>query len=126
MRSGRGIYVSAVVVAVALAFVAVATAQDPVQVAPQAFTQKIDNDSVRVLEYKSKPGDKEAMHAHGAAVIHSMNDCKLRYTFADGKVSEQEIKAGDVLWREGVTHSVENVGTTECHALLVEVKAAKK
>jgi hypothetical protein len=61
---------AAVLLFVALAFVALpAAAQDPVKAAPQAFTQKLDNDHVRVLEYRTKPGVKEAMHSHGPSVL---------------------------------------------------------
>lgn len=103
-----------------------AQAQDPVQAAPQAFTEKIDNDHVRVLEYRSKPGTKEAMHSHAAAVIYVISGGKFRSTTADGKTQEIEYKTGDVAWREALTHSGENIGTTEMRALIVEIKAANK
>ena len=103
-----------------------AKAQDPVKAAPQAFKERLNNDRVRVLEYHSKPGDKEAMHSHSDVVIIVVNGGKLKSTTADGKSTEVEYKTGDVLWREAVTHSGENIGTTEMHSILVEMKAAKK
>jgi hypothetical protein len=102
--------------------VTAALAQDPVKVAPQAFTVKLDNAQVRVLEYRSKPGDKEAMHTHPASVVYALSACRLRYTAADGKVSELDVKPGEVMWRDPFSHAVENTGTTECHSILVEVK----
>ncbi len=33
-----------------------------------------------------------------------------------------EFKTGDTLWREPVTHSAENIGTTQLHAIIVELK----
>jgi quercetin dioxygenase-like cupin family protein len=118
---------AAVLLFVALAFVALpAAAQDPVKAAPQAFTQKLDNDHVRVLEYRTKPGVKEAMHSHGPSVIYVVVGGKFRSTTADGKSQEIEYKTGDVVWREALTHSGENIGTTELRAILVEMKAAKK
>jgi len=102
--------------------VTAALAQDPVKVAPQAFTVKLDNAKVRVLDYRSKPGDKEAMHAHPASVVYALSDCHLKYTAPDGKTSEVDVKAGEPQWRDPFSHAVENIGTTECHSILVEVK----
>jgi hypothetical protein len=105
-----------------VAVMSAARAQDPVKVAPQAFTVKLDNAKVRVLEYRSKPGDKEAMHAHPASVVIAESACRLRYTSTDGKVTEVDVKAGEAQWRDPFSHSVENIGTTECHSILVEIK----
>jgi hypothetical protein len=33
-----------------------------------------------------------------------------------------ERKAGDVFWGEPITHGGENVGTTDVHAIIVELK----
>lgn len=113
--------------AVAFVFAAVpALAQDPVKAAPQAFTERLNNDQVRVLEYSSKPGQKEAMHSHPAILLVVLQGGKLRSTSADGTVKEIEYKAGDVMWRDAVTHTGENIGTTEMKSLLIEVKHGKK
>lgn len=36
---------------------------DPVQLSPQYYKVRLDNARVRVLEFRSRPGDKEAMHS---------------------------------------------------------------
>jgi hypothetical protein len=36
-----------------------------------------------------------------------------------------ERRAGEVSWRDFTTHSTENVGTTEAHALGIELKPCK-
>jgi quercetin dioxygenase-like cupin family protein len=92
----------------------------------QAFTEKLNNAEVRVLQYHSKPGDKEAMHMHAACVIYIINGGKFKSTTADGKSQVIEYKTGDVVWREALTHSGENVGTTDIRTILVEMKGAKK
>ena len=115
------------VLVVALVFATMsARAQDPVKVAPAAFTERLNNANVRVLEYQSKPGDKEAMHDHARSVIYVMSGGKMRFTAPDGKTNDVEYKTGDVVWRDPVKHSGENIGTTELHALLVEMKGTKK
>jgi len=113
--------------ALAIFFAATTTfAQDPVKVAPQAFKERLNNDNVRVLEYSSKPGEKEAMHSHSAGLIYVIQGGKFKSTAADGTSKEIEYKTGEVVWRDAVTHSVENVGTTDLKVLLVEVKHPKK
>ena len=39
-----------------------------------------------------------------------------------GETAEIEMKAGDVMWREPEEHAVDNIGSTEAHALLFELK----
>ena len=97
-------------------------AQDPSKVAANAFTEKINNDQVQVFEYRSKPGDKEAMHDHHANVVIAVAGGKIRFTTPDGKTQEREYKPGDVVFRPAGKHSGENVGTTEIHAYIVELK----
>ncbi len=114
-------------VAVALCVLTIhAGAQDPVKAAPKAFKEKLNNARVRVLEYHSKPGDKEEMHSHAAGVIYVVKGGKLKFTMADKTTKEVEFKAGDVIYREAVTHTAENVGKTEMEAILVEEKEMKK
>jgi beta-alanine degradation protein BauB len=115
------------VLAVPLVFAVMpAHAQDPVKAAPQAFKEILNNSEVRVLEYSSKPGQKEAMHSHPAILLYVLQGGKLKSTTADGTSKEIEYKTGDIQWREAITHTGENVGTTEMKSLLIEVKHAKK
>ena len=102
-----------------------ALAQDPVKAAPQAFKEILNNSEVRVLEYSSKPGDKEAMHSHPAVLLYVLQGGKLKSTAPDGTSKEIEYKTGDIQWRPAVTHTGENVGTTEMKSLLIEVKHGK-
>ena len=114
---------AALLVGSVIAVVAIASpGMDAVKVAPQAFTEKLNNDKVRVLEYRSKPGDKEAMHSHAGAVLIVVKGGKLRSTTPDGKSKDIEYKAGDVMWRDAITHTGENIGTTEMVGYLIEVK----
>ena len=46
----------------------------------------------------------------------------MKFTSPSGETAEVEIKAGDVMWREAEEHSTENVGTTDIHVLLFELK----
>jgi quercetin dioxygenase-like cupin family protein len=96
--------------------------QDPVQQSPELYSVLLENDEVRVLEYRLKPGQKEPLHSHPEGVVYGFNDSKIRVTSVDGKVTESAGKAGDVFWRQPVMHALENIGDRDVHSLAVEIK----
>jgi quercetin dioxygenase-like cupin family protein len=98
------------------------SAQDSEKVNPKLVKLKFENDRVRVLETMSNPGEKELTHSHPANVVYVIEGGKLRITNAEGKSTDVELKTGDTLWREPVTHSAENVGTTRVHTIIFELK----
>jgi len=104
----------------------VALAQDPVKVDPGKNKLVLENDRVRVYEVKNPPGGTLKMHSHPAHVVYFLDAGKAKFTNADGKVTEAEVKAGEALWSEPVTHRVENTGTTPLRAIVVELKDAAK
>jgi hypothetical protein len=124
MRKVTGVSLAAaLVVGSVIAVVAIASpGMDPVKVAPQAFKERLNNDKVRVLEYWSKPGSKEALHSHPAGILIVVNGGKFRSTTPDGVSKDVEYKGGEVVWRDALTHTGENVGTTELHTYLIEFK----
>jgi quercetin dioxygenase-like cupin family protein len=107
----------------AIATLAIAQPEmDPLKLSPQLYTARLENDRVRVYEYRIKPGVKEPMHSHPHGLVYVLAGGKIRSTSAAGVVSETESKAGDLMWREGLSHSLENVGSSEVHALSIELK----
>jgi quercetin dioxygenase-like cupin family protein len=106
----------------AVAGARVAPAQDPAVVNAKFVQVKVDNSRVRVLESVLQPGDKEQLHSHPAYIVYVVAGGKQRNHTADGKVTESELKTGDVLYREPLTHWTENIGTTPIHVILVELK----
>jgi hypothetical protein len=99
-----------------------AMAQDVVQVAPQLYKVLLENEHVRVVEYHSKSGEKAGMHSHPASIAYLFSPAKCKFTSPDGKTAEGEVKAGQVVWQDPVTHTTENAGTTNAHALVIELK----
>jgi quercetin dioxygenase-like cupin family protein len=99
-------------------------AQDPAVVQGSTVKVRFENEKVRVLEAELPPGVKEKQHSHPAYVIYVMAGGKVRNYAADGKITETELKTGDVLYREPLTHAAENIGTTTMHFILVELKTA--
>jgi quercetin dioxygenase-like cupin family protein len=103
----------------------VALAQDTLLVNADSVHLKLENDRVRVLESNLQPGGKEKMHSHPSYVIYVIKGGRVRIHNADGKTSETDLKAGDVIFRDPVTHWAENIGTTEIAEILVELKGQK-
>ena len=97
-------------------------AQDPVKVSPQYYKVLLDNDEMRLLEIRLQPGDKEPMHSHPPGVVYALSDARVKHTSAEGKSEETVLKKGEARWRDATSHTVENTGSTEVHALVVELK----
>ena len=97
-------------------------AQDVVQVAPDQFKMLLENEHVRVLEFRMKPGDKQEMHTHPATVHIELTPTKVKITNPDGKAVEVEGKEGETIWVDPVKHTVENIGNDEIHGYIVELK----
>ncbi len=97
-------------------------AQDVMKVAPESHKVLLENDRVRVLEYRIKPGKKDATHSHPDYIVYALTPGKFKFTLPDGKTFDREAKAGEVLFIEAETHATENVGSTEAHGLLIELK----
>lgn len=103
-----------------------AHAQDPVKLSPQYYKVLLENDQVRVLEYRLKAGEKEPMHSHPAGVVYVLSGAKLKMSYPDGRTEERAAATGETIWREPTTHAVENVGNTEAHAIAIDVKTPGK
>ena len=97
-------------------------AQDPLVVNAKTLRLKFENARVRVLEATLKPGAKENLHSHPSYLFYVIDGGNVRNHAEDGKVSESEFKAGDVIYRDPLTHWSENIGTTTIHLILVELK----
>jgi beta-alanine degradation protein BauB len=130
-RTGRKAYVPGmrliISVIAAFTFIAWATpvwAQDPAVVNSKTIKVKFENDRVRVLEAELPPGTKEQVHSHPAYVIYVLTGGKYRNYAADGKTTEGELKTGEVLYRDPLTHAAENIGATTLHLILVELKTS--
>src|SRR5215467_14264085 len=88
----------------------------------QRLTVKFENDRVRVLELRLKPGEGEGFHYHPQYLLYAITNYRVKNTAADGTSKIFERKAGDIFWGEPITHKGENIGDTEVHALIVELK----
>ena len=97
-------------------------AQDPAVVNAKTITVKFENERVRVLESQLPAGAKEQVHSHPANVVYVLQGGRIRNYAADGKATESDLKTGDVIYRDPLTHSAENIGDKAIHLILVELK----
>jgi quercetin dioxygenase-like cupin family protein len=111
-----------IIAALSFAFAHYAAAQDPAVVNAKTIKVKLDNDKVRVLEATLQPGDKENLHSHPASVVYVISGGKTRSHSVDGKITDTDLKDGDTIYRDPLTHWAENVGTTTIHLIIVEFK----
>src|SRR5437762_1913758 len=72
-----------------------AHAQDPVKTSPQYYKVLLENDQVRVLEYRLKAGEKEPMHSHPTGVAYVISGTKLKFSHSDGRTEERAAAAGE-------------------------------
>lgn len=91
-------------------------------VAPAGHRVLLENDRVRVLEVRIRPGETSGMHEHPPCVVYALSSARVRFAFPDGTGRESEIKEGDTNWSEGGWHEVHNVGSTEDLGIIVELK----
>lgn len=119
MQTKKTLFLSLIALA-CLSFVALA--QDPAPIYPDNYKVIIENDRVRVMDFKLRKGAKEDFHAHPAHVVYVLAGFKIMFHFPDGKTALRETKTGDVLFSEAVTHASENIGDTDAHGLLIELK----
>lgn len=110
------------IVLVLLTFAGAVHAQDPVPLYPENYRVLLENERVRVLDFQLKKGAKENFHQHPAAVTYVLAPFKIRFTFPDGTMKIREAKAGDVFYGEALIHASENIGDTDAHGILIEMK----
>jgi quercetin dioxygenase-like cupin family protein len=95
---------------------------DPVAADPTHFKVLLDNDRVRVLDFRARAGEKVPMHVHPDYITYDLNGGKTKFTYPKGQPVERETKPGDVMWHKAETHAGEITGGTDVHILLVELK----
>jgi quercetin dioxygenase-like cupin family protein len=95
---------------------------DALEAASNVYKLIMENDRVRVLDARFKPGEKAAMHMHPDHMVYIFNDGKLKLTPSKGKIQEVDLKAGQTIWMDATSHAAENLGKSDAHLLVVELK----
>src|SRR6266850_8180092 len=105
-------------------------ALDAMVAAPDHHEVLLENERVRVLDSRIKPGDTVPVHTHRwASVLYILGTSDfIRYdpegnVVFDSRTKESSIEAGTVTWSAPLSaHSVRNVGETEIRVISVELK----
>lgn len=98
---------------------------DALSQAPTRFRLLLENEHVRVLEYKLEPGEKDAWHTHPPKVSYVVTGGRLRIHLADGTHFDTDEAEGTAVWmNELPKHYAENIGKTAVKIVLIEVKVA--
>lgn len=96
--------------------------QDPVVSNPDAYSVLFENDRVRVLEYRDKPGHRTTPHTHPDSFMYTLSAFSRRL-HGGGTHRDVEMPAGHAGWLPAQTHAGENIGESETHVLFVELKS---
>ena len=102
-----------------------AVAQYAVTSDPRSFRVVLENERVRVLEYKSGPGFGvcgQGMHYHPERVTVALTDAKVKLTNPQGKMVVRDIPSGHVFFAQPETHSTENIGGARTRIYMIELK----
>ena len=89
---------------------------------PKHYTVEFENDRVRVVRIKYKPGEKSVMHSHPESVAVFLTDAHSKFTYPDGKSEDIKAKAGSVQHMDAFTHLPENTSKKPFEVIQVELK----
>ena len=98
-----------------------AIAQDRAKVIP-GMKVLLENKCVRVQYHDVAVGQIAPMHSHPNYIVYTLRPFKARIRLADGTQRISQRKSGEAYWNPPITHSVENLGKTPIHNLIVELK----
>ena len=99
-------------------------AQDRATVVP-GMKVLLENECVRVQYHDVAVGQSVPMHSHPGYVVYVLKSFRARITLPDGTQRVSAHKEGDAYWNPPITHAVTNIGDTDIHNLIVEVKSGK-
>lgn len=94
---------------------------DPTETDPDKYRVVFENERVRVLEYKDKPGERTSPHRHPDSVMYTLSSFERRLVHGD-RETDVRMEAGRVGWLGAQDHHGENIGATDTHVLFVELK----
>lgn len=95
--------------------------KDPVVSNPTLYRVVMENERVRVLEYRDRPGDRTTPHRHPDSVMITLSTFRRRL-HAPGGSRDVAMEAGTTAWLAAQEHAGENIGETETHVMFVELK----
>ena len=95
---------------------------DPTKSSPANYELLFENDRVRVLRMHLPAGERDNQHSHQDETVYFLAGGKARIYLLDGQAVEADLPDGHVMWHEAWTHTVENIGSSDITAIIVENK----
>ncbi|HEY7369041.1 MAG TPA: cytoplasmic protein [Thermoanaerobaculia bacterium] len=96
--------------------------RDPVATDGDKYKVVLENDRVRVLEYRDSPGQRTTPHHHADYVMCALSSFKRRFVLSGGREAVRDVPLGAVVYGPAQSHIGENVGSTDTHVLIIELK----
>jgi beta-alanine degradation protein BauB len=94
---------------------------DPTETDPDKYKVVFENERVRVLEYRDRPGDQTSFHRHPDSVMYTLSAFERRLIHGD-QHRDVHLEPGRVSFLAAQEHRGENIGSTDTHVLFVELK----
>ena len=72
--------------------------RDPVVTDGDKYKVLLENDRVRVLEYRDSPGQRTTPHFHPDYVLYALNAFTRKFVMGNGQEAVREVLPGQVVW----------------------------
>jgi len=96
--------------------------RDPAVTDGDKYKVVLENDRIRVLEYRDSPGQRTSPHHHPDYVLCALSAFTRKFILGEGREAVREVRPGEVVSGKAHSHIGENVGSTDTHVLIVELK----
>ena len=118
---GRGAMVSLVAIA---GFAYAQEAPRSFVASPEIYKVVAQGDRCLVIEATWTPGQRDAFHSHALGAVYWVTACNARDFLPDGRSRDSAVRAGTyrVIGKPVLSHSVKNIGESECRAMVFEHK----
>jgi quercetin dioxygenase-like cupin family protein len=95
---------------------------DPLKTATEHYRLLFEDEHVRVLEMSLPAGQIDNEHSHPEETVIFLQGGRVRVHLPDGGTAELDLPDGHIMWHESWTHRVENIGSKDIRAFIVEDK----
>ena len=81
-----------------------------------------ENDNVKISEATFAPGAIADWHTHPQHTVYAVTDVNMKEEIKGKEATTAEMKAGQAMWSQAVTHTVTNVGKMPFTIIVTEIK----
>jgi len=103
---------------------------DALIAAPKNHALLLENERVRILDTRVRPGETVPLHTHRwPGTVYILSSSHFVRRDAEGRVTkdcrgDEPVRSGSAYWSEPLPpHTFENIGETEFRAITVELKS---